>query len=120
MNAIIYTQTSNKGSRSEISTTLATASIQHPFGIHSACIETSRKAGGKLLRIAAMMCLLFTLGVGNAFGTAPTLEDLSFATPIVDENFNSLSTVSNNATSAVSKTDWTAYGVLNCIYNNKS
>lgn len=68
--------------------------------------------------------LLLSLGITNAWGTDPTLSDLSFPTEntklIVDENFNSLSTVSRTSTVAVSTTNQTAYGVFNCIYNNNT
>ena len=73
-----------------------------------------------ITKSCSVVAILLTVGVGEMWGTDPTLADLSFSTPIVDEDFNSLSVVSNNSAAAVSTTNWTAYGVLNCIYNNNT
>lgn len=43
-----------------------------------------------------MLVLLFTIGVGNAWGTTPTTEDLNFGTPAVSANFDNVSTTSAN------------------------
>ena len=121
----------NGSSRALGMSTSGEAYIEHIMSIYSAYIGTSRKAGSKkygtmrnscVWKYAACLFLGLILCVGNAWGTAPTLSDMSFSTSnsvrIVNEDFNSLSTTSATATVAVSKTDHTAYGVFNCFYNN--
>ena len=58
--------------RNDVSMTLGEASIEHPLSIHSASIGTSWKPAGNTAIIrcmAAMFVMLFTLGVGNMWGT---------------------------------------------------
>lgn len=76
--------TMKRGSRSVVSTTLATAYIEHSFSIHSAYIGSRWQTGGKLLRLAAMICLLLTFGVGNAWGTDATLTQSEITTNITN------------------------------------
>ena len=87
-------------------------------------LDAKWKQKSKRLRYAAVVLFVFTLGAGNVFGTTPTLDDLEFSTSnsvrIVNEDFNSLNTVTKTATVAYTKTDQTEYGVFNCIYNNNT
>lgn len=86
--------------------------------------KRSTRVAGEWLKYVSAFLLLLTLGVGNAWGATPTLDDLEFSTSnsvrIVNEDFNSLNTVTKNATVAVTKTDQTEFGVFNCIYNNNT
>lgn len=62
-----------RGSRYVIGTTLGQAYIQHIMSIYSAYIGSRWQTGGKLLRIAAMICLLLMVGVEKALGDVITL-----------------------------------------------
>lgn len=117
--------TMKRGSRSVVSTTLATAYIEHSFSIHSAYIGSRWQAGGKLLRLAAMMCLLFTLGVGNVWA-----DYVEFTTSSSSLNISGTTYTSNSTgkTIGVTTVKWTdlqesSSGVLGfkastgCIWN---
>lgn len=75
-------------------------------------------------RLLMLIVAFMTMCVTQVRGANPTLSDLSFSTPIVSENFESCTAVteSNLSTAkvAVTKKDQTAYGVFNCIYNNNT
>lgn len=67
------------------------------------------------------ICLfLMLVGINvSAWGDAPTLSELSFSTPIIDEDFNDVSTVSRTTT--VNPTgNLSGYGVFDKIYNNSA
>ena len=87
-------------------------------------LDAKMKQKSKMLRYAVVVLFVLTLGAGNVLGTTPTLDDLEFSTSnsvrIVNEDFNSLNTVTKTATVAITKTDQTEYGVFNCIYNNNT
>lgn len=87
-------------------------------------LDAKMKQKSKMLRYAVVVLFVLTLGAGNVWGTTPTLDDLEFSTSnsvrIVNEDFNSLNTVTKTASVAVTKTDQTEYGVFNCIYNNNT
>lgn len=71
--------------------------------------------------IIVLFLILFTQP-GTAWGqtrTAILTSDLDLGTPIVSENFNSLSLVDKTEKSTYS-TSQTAYGVFNSIYNNQT
>ena len=86
----------------------------------------SRKSLDSILSrfsLASLICLcMLTVGVGQMWGAAPTLSDLSFSTSgsvrIINEDFESLSTSSKTA--KINVTDATAYGVFNKMYNNNT
>lgn len=69
------------------------------------------------------MLLLCALMVGSSSAWAqsePGLSDFTWPDPIVDENFNSVATVSATATQNPASTTITKHGVFNGLYNNKT
>lgn len=70
-----------------------------------------------------ILSMLLFLGIGNVWGTAPTLSDLSFSTEssvrIVNENFNGLSTTNKTAKMAANA-DLSGFGAFNKGYNNST
>ena len=61
--------------RKEVGVTLCEATIEHPFSTYSAPFGTCWQPSGKLhsvVRCAAMLVMLLTIGVGNAWGQAST------------------------------------------------
>lgn len=70
-----------------------------------------------------VIMMLITFGVSQVWADALKVSDLNFGTPIVNENFNSLSTCENkpgNTSSTTTLTDQTAYGVFSTVYVGKS
>lgn len=69
------------------------------------------------LMVMIVMCLM---GTSNVWAVdPPTLSDLSFGTPIIDENFNNVSKVSR--TTIVNPAgNLSGYGVFDKIYNNST
>ena len=72
-----------------------------------------------VLKLVSVLVLILTLGVGNVWGTAPTLSDLSFSTPIVDEDFEDCSTTSSTSTNK-NVVSLTGFGAFNYVYNNNA
>lgn len=67
-----------------------------------------------------IITLLLIFGVGSMRGATPELADFDMGSPtIINENFNSLATVSRTATVA-NTTAQTAFGVFNYLYNNNT
>lgn len=61
--------------RKKIGVTLGEAAIEHPFSTYSAPFGTCWQPSGKLhsvVRCAAMLVMLFTIGVGNVWGATHT------------------------------------------------
>ena len=61
--------------RKKIGVTLGEATIEHPFSTYSAPFGTCWQPSGKLhsvVRCAAMLVMLFTIGSGNAWGASTT------------------------------------------------
>ena len=57
--------------RKKIGVTLAEGAIEHPLSIHSASVGSSRKPNGRMqsfVKCAAMLVMLFTLGIGQMWG----------------------------------------------------
>lgn len=72
-----------------------------------------------LLKSILLLCAL-VVGSGSVWAQSELgLEDFTWPTPIVDENFNSLDNVSASD-KVSSKTDVTKHGVFNGLYNNKA
>ena len=75
------------------------------------------------VRFAVVLTLIFTLGVGEVWGAAPKLSDLSFSTEssvrIVNENFNACSTTDKTAKMAANA-DLSGFGAFNKGYNNST
>lgn len=62
--------------RKQIGVTLGEATIEHPLSTYSAPFGTCWQPSGKLhsvVRCAAMLVMLFTIGIGNAWGDTHTL-----------------------------------------------
>ena len=74
-------------------------------------------------KVLILSMLLMSIGVGNAWGVAPTLSDLSFSTEssvrIVNENFNGLSTTDQHATKAAGST-LSGFGTFDKVYNGNA
>ena len=76
----------------------------------------------KHLNLLKSTLLLFALVAGSTSVWAqgePGLNDFTWPTPIVDEDFTSVATVSANTTAA-SLTNITKHGAFNGLYNNKA
>ena len=83
---------------------LEEAAIEHPLSTHSAPFGTCWKPSGKLhsvVRCAAMLVMLFTIGVGNAWGTEYTYK--SFTTSFVKGSTNGISVSTQVKTDGTTK-----------------
>ena len=67
--------------RKKIGVTLGEATIEHPFSTYSAPFGTCWQPSGKLhsvVRCAAMLVMLFTIGIGNAWGAEEVYKETIF------------------------------------------
>lgn len=107
--------------RKEVGVILEEATIEHPFSTYSAPFGTCWQPSGKLhsvVRYAAMLVMLFTIGSGNVWGV-----DYTYSFTINADDFNTTSYVANNnekTSTATCTTDgsktmsvkWTSYQVM--------
>lgn len=104
-------------SKVEVGTTLDKASIQHPMSIHSAYIGTSRRPAGNqhatsrkvrsVLRYAAMLLMLVTLGVGQMWAWT-SRQTGTISSVYLTGSMNSWSTNSSSwAFSEIDNNHWT-------------
>ena len=73
--------------RKKIGVTLGEATIEHPFSTYSAPFGTCWQPSGKLhsvVRCAAMLVMLFTIGSGNVWGLSTTVNTTSGTSWTVD------------------------------------
>lgn len=76
-------------------------------------LKKTKIGGGKSLRLILLLFLL----LGNVGVWAQSLTSLSFGTPLVDEDFNSLGTYSSSTKGTF--LDYTQNGAFNYMYCNK-
>ena len=107
--------------RKEVGVISGEATIEHPFSTYSAPFGTCWQPSGKLhsvVRCAAMLVMLFTIGRGNAWGV-----DYTYSFTINAGDFNTTSYAANNnekTSTATCTTDgsktmsvkWTSYQVM--------
>ncbi len=68
-----------------------------------------------------MMLILATMISTNVWAVdPPTLSDLTFPTPVIDENFNDIDITGTTAQISSITTNQTAFGDINHLYNNNS
>ena len=123
--------------RKEVGVTLGEGAIEHPFSTYSAPFGTCWQPSGKLhsvVRCAAMLVMLLTIGSGNAWGESFTFTPTSASagtlsgaptgvTATFSNSYNSANqiTKNNSQTLTLSGLDGcTITGVSVSVHNNKS